>query len=492
MSEDFLSNNLKSVNISQPTSIIDPKFTFLDKFLEKRLQRKIVKGLIDQRLIPPDAVKTNTFTLKFNELSNTQLDILSEAIHNELYKNDDSQKSLPPQSIQSIPTTSLIPTDFMGLLESEVFSLSSEANSMNSSSTREKLWEDFARWAYFFIGLNFRKQFQDHCRRLWLKIEHAYQKLNDQNNTFEEQNISKIFQRNPQDKLYIAEETTKRVAHGIDLKGYLHIFNPQCFKNAFGETLVDFFDLTNPVAVKEAQMVVNQYYDHTRTHPSHQSKNFAKDLSEHFCSFTDSNNEPYTTANTVSNHCREHLGCVQKLIKGLQPLSNAVNDYFNNTYPVLYAKMKRLDLGPNIPKSFRAFPTVAINFNAICQFHRDLKDHRNTLCVVCPLGIFEGGELTFPELRLVVHVKQGYGVAFQSNLLIHGNLPITVGIRHSVVFYIHNTVIKQKQLFKSLFAGCEMNVNSDNNLDGSSPKYLPPTLGSRNSSVKPKIIGEHI
>jgi len=112
MSEDFLSNDLKSVNISQPTSIIDPKFTFLDKFLEKRLQRKIVKGLIDQRLIPPDAVKTNTFTLKFNELSNTQLDILSEAIHNELYKNDDNQKSLPLQSIQSIPTTSLIPTDF--------------------------------------------------------------------------------------------------------------------------------------------------------------------------------------------------------------------------------------------------------------------------------------------------------------------------------------------------------------------------------------------
>ena len=66
---------------------------------------------------------------------------------------------------------------------------------------------------------------------------------------------------------------------------------------------MDFFDLTNPVAVKEAQMVVNQYYDHTRTHSSHQSKNFAKDLSEHFCGFTDSNNELYTTANTVSNHC---------------------------------------------------------------------------------------------------------------------------------------------------------------------------------------------
>ena len=176
MSKDFLSNDLKSVNISQPTSIIDPKFTFLDKFLEKRLQRKIVKGLIDQKLIPPDAVKTNTFTLKFNELSNAQLVILSEAIHNELYKSGDSQNSLPPQSIQSIPTT-LIPTDFMGLLESEVFSRNSEANSMNFSLTQKKLWGKFARWAYFFIGPNCRKQFRNHCRLLWSKIEHEHERI---------------------------------------------------------------------------------------------------------------------------------------------------------------------------------------------------------------------------------------------------------------------------------------------------------------------------
>ncbi|CAG8514574.1 4053_t:CDS:2 [Acaulospora colombiana] len=34
------------------------------------------------------------------------------------------------------------------------------------------------------------------------------------------------------------------------------------------------------------------------------------------------------------------------------------------------------------------------------KFHRDLKDHRNTLCVVCPLGTFEGGHLAFPEIKL--------------------------------------------------------------------------------------------
>ena len=67
----------------------------------------------------------------------------------------------------------------------------------------------------------------------------------------------------------MAEEITKSVADGIDLKGYFHIFNPQCFKHAFGETLVNFFDLTNPVAVKEVQMVVNQYYDLGLTFQNH-------------------------------------------------------------------------------------------------------------------------------------------------------------------------------------------------------------------------------
>ena len=148
--------------------------------------------------------------------------------------------------------------------------------------------------------------------------------------------------------------------------------------------------------------------------------------------------------------------------------------------------MKKLNLGSYVPKSFGIFPTVSINFNIICQFHRDLKDHRNTLCVVCPLGNFEGGELTFPELKLVIHVKQGQAVAFRSNILVHGNLPVIAGIRHSLVFYIHNTLIKQKRKFEDLFAYYALNWGDDSNRDKSKPKYLPPILGSGNSVTKLK------
>jgi hypothetical protein len=240
------------------------------------------------------------------------------------------------------------------------------------------------------------------------------------------------------------------------------------------------------MAVENARIVVDQYYQHTLTHTSHQLKQFKDDLIEHFGGFADSNNLPYTTANTTSSHCKEHQKCVQDLIQGLQPISGSVNKYLETTYPVYYSKLKKLDLGPNVPKSFGALPTAAINFNIICQFHRDIKDLQNSLCIVCSLGNFKGKELTFPELKLVIHVKQGQAVAFRSNILVHGNLPVITGIYHSLVFYIHNTLIRQRRKFGSLFADCILNWNNNNNKDEPTPKYFSPMLDSGNSIKKLK------
>ncbi|CAG8799797.1 4813_t:CDS:2, partial [Gigaspora rosea] len=88
-------------------------------------------------------------------------------------------------------------------------------------------------------------------------------------------------------------ETTKKVASDIYLDSYKYISKPQCFKNAISEALVYFFDLTNPLATETAQNI---------------------------------------------------------------PISDAINNYFGITYPTLYIKMKKLNLGPNIPKSFGIFP----------------------------------------------------------------------------------------------------------------------------------------
>ncbi|RIB06630.1 hypothetical protein C2G38_2216612 [Gigaspora rosea] len=204
---------------------------------------------------------------------------------------------------------------------------------------------------------DFNKCFKHHCCRLWSKVNHEYREA--QKKMQKVYNISETFGRPSNYKLDVAEKTTRDVATGED------------------DTIV----------------VVNKYYSHNlnKNNKLHKSKEFKKGLVEHFEAFIGNNNEPYTTANTASNHCLEH---------------------------------RKSRFGPNVSKSFSAFPTIAINFNIISQFYRNLKDHRNTLCVVCPLGIFKDGQLVFPELKLIIHAREGQAITFRLNNLVHSNLPV--------------------------------------------------------------------
>ncbi len=81
--------------------------------------------------------------------------------------------------------------------------------------------------------------------------------------------IPKAINQHSNDKDYIANKTMESGLEDDNLKGYYHIFEPQCFKNAFGKTMVEFFNLTDPIAAKDANEVVDYYYHHTLNNPSH-------------------------------------------------------------------------------------------------------------------------------------------------------------------------------------------------------------------------------
>lgn len=451
-----MSDDLKS-DLRNSTIIIDKKFTFVERFLQKKKLRYVIFKLVENKSLSPNVLKPDTFSLDFQKLSNSNYNLIQNAIQ-ELTKEDDDEKS--EEGI-----ISEIPKEYMKLLELEIFN---KANSSLDSS--EELWDEFARWAYFSISSDIKKKFQNHCYNLWSKISKAYEKSINQQNPIEEQDKDKKFK--------IIEQTINNAREKIDIKGFKHVFEPQHFKNSFGETMVDFFELTDSKIAKDTFTVVDEYYRHTLDNSSHQSDHFKKDFAEHFGSFTCSNNEPYTTSDMASSHCFDHQKCVQKLIEGLQPLSNDVNDYFKDKHSQLYTKMEKLDLGPNVPKSFRHFPTIAINYNTISNFHRDIKDHPNSLCVVCPLGSFEGGQLVFPELKLIIHAKQGQAIAFRSHILIHGNLNVFSANRHSVVFFIHSTCIKQTRPFGKL----DMVWNLDNDHNNDNSKELKSGFKIKNSS----------
>ena len=66
------------------------------------------------------------------------------------------------------------------------------------------------------------------------------------------------------------------------------------------------------------------------------------------------------------------------------------------------------------------------------------------------LGDFKGGVLCFSQLQIVIKLKPGQVVAFPLCLLLHGNLPITKGIKFSIVYFVHRSFFLRENILKNL------------------------------------------
>ncbi|PKK60804.1 hypothetical protein RhiirC2_792794 [Rhizophagus irregularis] len=171
------------------------------------------------------------------------------------------------------------------------------------------------------------------------------------------------------------------------------------------KTLIHLEFLDNLDAIVKATEAINLYYFHTLEHPPHRSENFWNSFIEHFSVFALNNLLPYTSSNSASSHNIEHLECVNKLIHGLEQLSNSVNRFLQKYYGGLYKNLNKLNWGPFAPRLFRVFPMAVINFNTISYYHWDEHDDPNSFYCLVVLGEFEGGELCFPQLEIIIPLR---------------------------------------------------------------------------------------
>jgi hypothetical protein len=238
----------------------------------------------------------------------------------------------------------------------------------------------------------------------------------------------------------------------IDAKQLRYVIKPECIVDKDDKTLVHLEELDDFNAVIKATDAVTSYYFHMVSQPNHRSKSFWKDLTEHFGAYVDYSMLPYTSSDTANSHnIEEHQECVNNLLYALQPLSNSVNKFVNEYYEHYFMKLNKLNWGPFAPKPFGIFPMIAINFNIISNYHWDEKDEPNGLCFLVALGDFEGGELHFPQLQIVVKLRPGQVVAFPSHLLLHGNFKVIKGIRFSIVYFVHMLFFHQYRHFEKIY-----------------------------------------
>jgi hypothetical protein len=317
----------------------------------------------------------------------------------------------------------------------------------NDQSTEdEEMWINFGQW----LGLKEpikKRDVRRHLKSTWRRIKHAADVRKTKVLEIPKE-ILKIKKKAAKSRLIVS-------AQDNNIKKFRYITNTQCIVDIHNKTLVHLGKLDDYKAVSKATEALNSYYFHTIEHPTHRSESFWKNLAERFGAFISYSTLPYTSSDIASAHNIEHENCVNNLLYALQPISNSVNRFVNKHYEHYYTKLSKLALGPFVPRAFGIFPTIAINFNVISNYHWDDKDDPNGLCVLVALGDFEGGELCFPQLQIVVKLKPGQVVVFPSCLLLHGNLPITKGIRFSIVFFVHKGFFLHNKNLEELYKKAE-------------------------------------
>lgn len=86
---------------------------------------------------------------------------------------------------------------------------------------------------------------------------------------------------------------------------------------------------------------------------------------------------------------------------------------------------------PGQPGSIASpFVSFVLNINVRTQGHRDVGD--KSLCLVLPIGQFQGGALALKEPGLVLELENGDFAIFQSDKVTHYNLEYE-GLRASFV-----------------------------------------------------------
>lgn len=95
---------------------------------------------------------------------------------------------------------------------------------------------------------------------------------------------------------------------------------------------------------------------------------------------------------------------------------------------------KYIDLMPHADRPRTApFTGLVVNIQSASLGHRD--DMDDTVCAVIPIGQYEGGEIVFYELGLVVDAHPGDIFIFLSSRITHFNLHFK-GHRGSLVLHV--------------------------------------------------------
>jgi hypothetical protein len=136
----------------------------------------------------------------------------------------------------------------------------------------------------------------------------------------------------------------------------------------------------------------------------------------------------------VSQLAHDNPEDFHRIGESLGDVSRVVKEIIQRELPGIYDSLTVfcdvLPLG-GVPATY-PFPGFVINIQVCTDAHTD--DMDDSVCVVIPFGIFEGGELVLVEAGLVLDLQEGDILIFPSHRYTHFNMHFK-GVRGSVVLH---------------------------------------------------------
>ncbi|CAG8730949.1 5772_t:CDS:2, partial [Rhizophagus irregularis] len=225
------------------------------------------------------------------------------------------------------------------------------------------------------------------------------------------------------------------------------IFANKCNYHCIDENKATLFRLFEVPKEKE-QLIVNAdhavqtYWTHIHNDFNHAPPKFkgfnyesqdsgTQPFTQHFGIFRSNNKFVYQSQDYMckvkNDEYFNHSCCVDKMLYEINEVADYIANIMEFYYPSMYRNLSNLCFPPQVKKLFKVFGMCAVNFNTICGCHIDRDDDKYGFCWLVPLGEWKGGDLIFPQLNIRIKLKPGNILAFRSNLLVHGNLPCSVG-----------------------------------------------------------------
>lgn len=129
------------------------------------------------------------------------------------------------------------------------------------------------------------------------------------------------------------------------------------------------------------------------------------------------------------------------IYSGAMTFIHKVNEVYAKILPSAYER--QMEYVKMIPEEHvirgTAFTTLYVLKNAPTAVHRDTMDIREGFGVMASLGGFKGGELYFPKYRVAVNY-QPTDVILADVHELHGNFPVSEGVRVSCVFFVREGI----------------------------------------------------